>query len=1206
MKKNSMKNPATAVAFQAADRDEAIGTQTEVVGKAQCNTRGFVAIFIAALLLLAAGARAQTMPGQVADAIDELQHQLLNKFDDDIQKTATGFADAKNINNAARWADLFRAPLDITLAVFDGLMALDDLNGVSRPQTVRTWLKDGLIVAETGHKAWELGMAFDRYKQDGADLQLAIDGPTYSALVQEMLNRADSTSFFFDYSAYQRSILNDLTGTSGRSALRIPHKSTKVDRAGLGVFNTANDARSYMVAELSRLSADVRQSSLPPPQLDQILAFVQTRKTDILKGWNGQSRCSYTAWLDQNGTSTQRGVSFSLGTVSALNIWRGQMASAYADNTGVEIQLRVTERASDLVSQAVDDTTEMVNLNLSVSAVVAGGVEANDVLKDATTLGWALGKPDVGQLSDQVRQFASNAREQVSQLPAQMFDALPGEISKELMLVDDTEKLARYVMTAPVLTGVIIIGPTTVSENSTASYVARAAYSDGSYKTIAANWTDDSSAASISATGVLTTGDVGSDTSVRVTATYSEGGITKAAGVAVTVVNGGYKVLTALSSTGPTSIPEGQSATLTATARFDDGTSQIVTPIYSVSGPATISGSTITAGSVSTDTTATITATFTSGNVTKTTSQTITILNVVGTTSHTNELVTDGGFEALTSYWSTTGGAGTQISRLTYPHTGTAYASSSLNDALGSIHQFQYFPTTTTAATLTFWISISSTEPANGNYDLMDVNLRTAGDVLITKLATYSEANRGTAGVYQKVTIDLTPYLSQLRGQTIILQFWFDTDSSNITTFRVDDVSVQAVVPDPKTLTGIIINGSSTIRENTSEQYSIKAAYSDGTQAILLPSLFGENSPYLSFDGYGVLTASEVTSDTVASLFASYTENGITKQAYKDVTILNVAPTLSSLSITGPSAVDENSTAQFSCTAIFDNYSTQLVSPAWSVDSPGATISSSGQLSVGEVTADTVIHVTATATIGSQTKTASRDLLVRNHIAPAVYTVMSSAGAHGVVTPTGTLNVTTGAGIYFFAAPDTGFGVDSWFVNGTLAQVGGSTFALSSVNASIAVSVTFKTVPPAFAVFVNDDGGTVTRNPDLPYYPVGTPVTITALPPKNGVFLGWSGMVTDTNNPVSIIVKSNIVVQAVFGPPAVYLSPPKLSPDGTTYLHVIGPSSLTYTIQSSTDLINWDTVTNRVMANPGFDDVQVPCDPSDRAKFYRAAVTIGQ
>jgi hypothetical protein len=271
--------------------------------------------------------------------------------------------------------------------------------------------------------------------------------------------------------------------------------------------------------------------------------------------------------LNKDGNLVARNVNFSLGTISALNTWRVRMASAYVNNTALEIEMHVVERASDFVPAALDDSVEMINLNLSVKAVLTGGVEANDVLKEASTLAWAIGKPDVGQLADEARHYASNAREQVNQIRAQMFDALPGEIGKTLLIVDDTRAFARHTMTSPFLAGVIIIGPTSVSENSTAGYLARATSSDGTYKTIAANWTEDSPNATISTTGVLTTGEVTADSSIRVTATYVEDGITKAAGVTVTIVNGGFKTLTALSLSGPTSVAEGQTATAIAVKR---------------------------------------------------------------------------------------------------------------------------------------------------------------------------------------------------------------------------------------------------------------------------------------------------------------------------------------------------------------------------------------------------------------------------------------------------------------------------------------------------------------------------------------------------------------------------------------------------------------------------------------------------------------
>jgi hypothetical protein len=103
---------------QAPGHDGATVTTTRVGGK-QCAKSQLRATVLAALALCITNADAQTTPAKVGDAVDELKRVMLLKYDDDIEKTATGFADAKNIHNSARWADWFRAPLDISLAVFD-------------------------------------------------------------------------------------------------------------------------------------------------------------------------------------------------------------------------------------------------------------------------------------------------------------------------------------------------------------------------------------------------------------------------------------------------------------------------------------------------------------------------------------------------------------------------------------------------------------------------------------------------------------------------------------------------------------------------------------------------------------------------------------------------------------------------------------------------------------------------------------------------------------------------------------------------------------------------------------------------------------------------------------------------------------------------------------------------------------------------------
>ena len=65
--------------------------------------------------------------------------------------------------------------------------------------------------------------------------------------------------------------------------------------------------------------------------------------------------------------------------------------------------------------------------------------------------------------------------------------------------------------------------------------------------------------------------------------------------------------------------------------------------------------------------------------------------------------------------------------------------------------------------------------------------LNSSGGRLAT-LATYINVNKGSTGVYVFQSGFL---LSAYAGQTIELQFRAVTDAANITTFRIDDVSVK-------------------------------------------------------------------------------------------------------------------------------------------------------------------------------------------------------------------------------------------------------------------------------------------------------------------------------------------------------------------------------------------------------------------------------
>ncbi len=151
------------------------------------------------------------------------------------------------------------------------------------------------------------------------------------------------------------------------------------------------------------------------------------------------------------------------------------------------------------------------------------------------------------------------------------------------------------------------------------------------------------------------------------------------------------------------------------------------------------------------------------------------------------QLIVNGGFEGSSSPWVLSGTA--TWSTGAYPRSGTGYVILGINNnATSTVYQQITVPSGSTAG-LTFWLNVTSSETTTTTqYDRLFVEVRNTSGTLLATLATYSNLNKGTAGVYsQKGSFSLSAYA----GQTIRVQFRATTDSSLTTSFRVDDVSVQ-------------------------------------------------------------------------------------------------------------------------------------------------------------------------------------------------------------------------------------------------------------------------------------------------------------------------------------------------------------------------------------------------------------------------------
>jgi len=200
------------------------------------------------------------------------------------------------------------------------------------------------------------------------------------------------------------------------------------------------------------------------------------------------------------------------------------------------------------------------------------------------------------------------------------------------------------------------------------------------------------------------------------------------------------------------------------------------------------------------------------------------------------------------------------------------------------------------------------------------------------------------------------------------------------------------------TVTGT--NTSATTILTTDTLYLDTAALNDGTVSVPGPltiyKIYVDNQlvsthtkPNALSGGYysyhldaklGSLAAGQHTIKIVVDPDGAVDESNEGNNEYtRTITVSAPAVALSSLSISGPATVNENSSASFTCTAVYSDSTTANVtaSAAWSENSSYASIAG-GVLTTGNVTSDQAVTVSTSFTAGSVTKNATANVTIKN------------------------------------------------------------------------------------------------------------------------------------------------------------------------------------------------------------------------------------
>jgi len=194
------------------------------------------------------------------------------------------------------------------------------------------------------------------------------------------------------------------------------------------------------------------------------------------------------------------------------------------------------------------------------------------------------------------------------------------------------------------------------------------------------------------------------------------------------------------------------------------------------------------------------------------------------------------------------------------------------------------------------------------------------------------------------------------------------------------DMSI-TVTTQEKVLSAVVISGPESIEEGGSGRFTAWAVYSDNsTREVTGLVSWAVNSPG-SISELGIYQApANVVSSEQVTIVGSYSENGVTSEGRKVITLVDAGKVLAELAIHGPSTVGEAGSGSYTAIALYDDGSTADVTDlvTWSVDGAGSINEAGTYYAPSAVAQDTGVTIHASLADGQVSRQASMQVTVQD------------------------------------------------------------------------------------------------------------------------------------------------------------------------------------------------------------------------------------